>query len=98
MMCVLSLTMHALVFSKKQNLHYQHFDPKPQSMKATGVPVEGTILALGMDRLHVKTDSSPRLVFRCEEPGRFKVGQRVRATFGDGPKGEAPYAVKVEAI
>jgi hypothetical protein len=96
--CVGSLSMHAMVFKKRKDLHYRHFDPKPQSMQAIGRPVEGTVLALGMDRLHIKTEDSPRLVFRCEEPARFKVGQRVRATFGDGPKGEAPYAVRVEAL
>lgn len=96
--CVGSLSMHAMIFKKRKDLHYRHFDPKPQSMQATAAPVEGTVLALGMDRLHVQTATAPRMVFRCEEPGRFKVGQKVRVTYADGPKGEAPYAVKVEAI
>lgn len=102
MLCIGSLTMHYFVFSKKPEMHYQHYDPKDaermRSPVPVATPVEGTIAAIGIDRVHVQRSDGHSSVFRCEKPGQYKVGQKVRVTYAEGPTGEPPLALKIEVL
>ena len=83
-----SLTMHTLVFSKKKRLHYRHHDNGPMSPAETyvpaGPPVEGTVAALGISRIHLRDSRDRRNTFRCESPGQYKIGERLRETYAPG--------------
>lgn len=94
-----SMSMHTFVFSKKKNLHYRHHEHGPMAPAETfvpaGPPLEGSVAALGLDRIHLFDSRANRATFRCQSPGQYKIGERLRVTFAPGAP---PTAVKIEKI
>ena len=98
-----SMLMHVMIFSKKQKLHYKRYTPAKNDGTQTlvnevyvpaGDPVEGQVLAIGLDRLHL-LHNGQRRTFHCPSPGQYKLGQKVRVTFNPGAP---PRATRVELL
>lgn len=88
--------MQILVFGKRQDLHHKHYRDQASQAPGSpaGPPVEGVVAAVGMDRIHLNTGSATE-PFRCENPGQYQVGQRLRITYAAG---DPPSALKVEKL
>lgn len=98
--CAFAGSMQVYIFKKRQSLHFKHhpdmrFSERPQdSFVPSGAPVEGTVAAIGMDRIHLSygTTLTP---FRCESPGQYKIGEKLRITFAQG---SPPTAIKIDRL
>lgn len=92
-----SLSLHVLVFSKRRTQHFEHYQPQ---VATSGTPaplarVEGVIDAIGLDRIYLVGAGDSRHPYRCEEPGRYRIGQTVRLTVNEA---NPPYASHVEVL
>lgn len=101
LICGFAGTMQVIVFNKRQNLHFQHhpdqrFSTPNQQDKfvPAGAPAEGVVAAVGMDRIHLNSGNklSP---YRCENPGQYKIGEKLRITYAQG---SPPTAVRIERM
>lgn len=87
--------MQILVFGKRQDLHHQHYaDPSTRPTTVVGAPVEGVVAAVGMDRIHLNNGKSTD-PYRCENPGQYRVGERLKITYAQG---DPPNALKIEKL
>ena len=100
LICGFAGMMQIIVFSKRQSLHFQHHTdqrfstPQQDSFVPAGPPAEGVVAAVGMDRIHLNTGSklSP---YRCDNPGQYKIGERLRITYAQG---SPPTALRIEKL
>lgn len=101
LICGASGLMQVLVFNKKQHLHQRHYrdprrSPSPDLFVPSGPPLDGTVAAVGMDRIHLRNQPNGAVVtFRCDEPAQYKVGQKLRVTYAQG---NPPQALKIEIV
>lgn len=97
--CLGSFLLHTLIFQRKQELHYRHFaegvTPTPADFLAAGPPVEGSVSAVGMGKLHLNTGSKLLTTFLVERAEDYQVGQRLRVTYAPGTP---PTALKIEVV
>lgn len=98
--CGTSGLMQVLVFSKKQHLHQRHYrdprlSPTPSQFVPSGPPLDGTVAALGMDRIHLSNGRDSIVTFRCDNPTQYEVGQKLRVTYAQG---NPPQALKIEVV
>jgi hypothetical protein len=101
LICTGSMTLHFLVFRKRQSLHFRHF-PDQRGMTSgreqfvpSGPPVEGVLAAVGQGKIHINTGGRFPTPFKTERPEDYKVGQKLRVTFAQGAP---PVALKIEII
>ncbi len=100
LICGFAGTMQVIVFNKRQSLHFQHHPdqrfstPRQDSFVPSGAPAEGVVGAVGMDRIHLSIGNklSP---YRCENPGQYKIGEKLRITYAPG---SPPTAVRIERL
>ena len=100
LICGASALMQVMIFNKRQNLHFRHFrDARLESPKEvylpSGPPLDGTVSAIGMDRIHLNNGTGSLVTFRCEDPAQYQVGQKLRVTYAQGTP---PTALKIEIL
>jgi hypothetical protein len=100
LICGSSGLMQVLVFSKRQDLHRRHhadsrLSQGAENSRPAAAPVEGTLSAIGSDRIHINNGSGSLATFRCDSPGQYQVGQKLRITYAQG---DPPRVLKVELL
>jgi hypothetical protein len=96
LICLGSGTLHVLIFGKRHDLHYQHYEDRPRPIPtATDLSVEGRVSAIGMDCIHLQGPSNKVRKYRCESPGSYKLGQRLRIHYVEG---KPPQALRIEDL
>ena len=101
LICIGSMTLHVLVFRKRQKLHFRHFEDQriarsdKEEFVPSGPPIEGTLAAIGQDRIHVNTGAKYPSPFKTDRPENYKIGQKLRVTFAQGAP---PIALKIEVL
>lgn len=102
--CGFAGMLQVIVFNKRQNLHFQHHPDQrfatpaksggQDSFVPAGDPVEGSVAAVGMDRIHLSV-AGKLSAYRCENPGQYKIGEKLRVTYAQG---SPPTAVRIERL
>lgn len=87
LICASSITMHVLVFSKRQGRD-QHHPPVYPDMIPTvappnATPVEGRVSALGTDRFYIIDAAGKQQMFLYGAAGRPQENDRVRVFYYD---------------
>ena len=100
LICGSSALMQVLVFGKRKDLHYRHHrDTRLSATQENDVPagpaLDGTVSAIGMDRIHMNNGTGSLATFRCDNPSQYKIGQKLRITYAQGTP---PTALKIEAL
>jgi hypothetical protein len=87
LICGSSALMQVMVFNKRRNLHYQHYQTQAAQTAQTesaSARMEGTVAAVGSDRIHIRQAGQGLTPVRCDRPERFAVGQKVQVEYRPG--------------
>ncbi len=99
LICGFAGILQLVVFRKRQDLHFKHHGDArvtapAQPIESNLPPAEGVVAAIGMDRVHLSMGAAIK-PFRCDNPGQYKVGEKLRITFTPGTPATA---TRVERI
>ena len=99
LICGFAGILQIIVFRKRQDLHFKHHGDARITAPATPAqsnlpPIEGVVAAIGMDRVHLSLGAAMK-PFRCDNPGQYKVGEKLRITY---EQGTPPKALQIERI
>ncbi|MBT9583215.1 hypothetical protein IV102_07690 [bacterium] len=100
LICGASGLMQVLVFGKRKDLHFRHhpdtrFSTPQEKALPSGPALDGTVSAIGMDRIHMNNGAGSLATFRCDNPSQYKIGQKLRITYAQGTP---PTALEIETL